>query len=107
MKLTVIYDPITGDVVPDEKVASYVKEHIVMAKNCSPSPKITIGSVLIIDEIRALISEGVIDHKNITFKYKLEKLNPDKTGMLSHWPKGFCDVYDNILERLLNRAYKK
>ena len=100
MKLTINYDPINGEVEPDGKIASYVK-HLACIAEVRSSLEITVGSALIIDEIRALIIEGTLSHKDIVFKFKGEEIHPSKDGTISYWPKGFCDVYDNILERLL------
>jgi predicted ATPase len=100
MNLTINYDPVNGEVEPDGKVFSYVK-HLAVVAEARQALEVTVGSLLIIDEIRALILEGALPYKDITFKFEGKELRVDKYGNLNSWPKGFCDAYENILERLV------
>lgn len=103
MKLIINYDPINGEAVPDRKVYSYVKELFVVAEARSEPMQVTIGSCIIIEEVRALISEGALSHEDIVFKFEGKELLCDKFGFLAHWPiwpVGFGDAYCNILKRI-------
>ena len=100
MKLIVVYDPIYGETVPDEKISSYVKDRIVIAEKYSPTLEIIVGSSLIIEEIRALIAEKTISNKDVTFIFKGEEIHSGTDGSLEYWPIGFCDIYSNILRRV-------
>jgi len=101
MKLIVNYDPINGEVVADGKVASYVRDMIATAKVFLKSIEYSVGTSLIVEEIRALIHEGTISHEDVVLKFKGEELNIDSQGYIDYWPRGFCDASDNILNRLL------
>jgi predicted ATPase len=101
MRLIINYDPVNGEAVPDGKIFSYVKDLVVIAEARIVPMEVTVGSSTIIEEIRALILEGVLSHKDILFKFERKELRVDKYGNLNSWPKGFCDTYENILERLV------
>lgn len=98
--LTIKYDPTSGKVISDglikdwaDKVVEDYKEAINM--------NITVGSGVMVDAIRVLIMKGKLNYKEIVFRFRGLDLGVDKNGRLSIWPKGFCDVYDNILEELV------
>jgi len=99
-KLIIKYDPLDGTVVPDGKISDWGR-HVV---DCVKENflELSVGSAVMIDEIRALINEGKLCYKNVTFKYGKIALKPDKYGRIGTWPEGFCDIPTNILERLLD-----
>jgi len=47
--------------------------------------------------LRVAIKEGRIKHTDILFKYKGQKIYPDKDGRLSDWPEGMADTLDKML----------
>jgi len=51
---------------------------------------------------RVLIKRGILDYKEVKFKFKEEFIYCDKNGRLSQWPEGFCDCYENYLIELLD-----
>jgi hypothetical protein len=106
MKLIINYDPL-GKAVSDGKVYSYVKNLAVIAETCEKPMKITVGSSMVIEEIRALIFEGELSHEDIIFKFKEEELLIDRFGTPTHWPVGFCDIYGKTLRRLIRNRGKK
>ena len=55
----------------------------------------------IINEFRCRIAEGDIDCKEVLFVYNNEQFEANKYGKFSQWPLGFCDTWDNHLDRLL------
>lgn len=99
-KITIEYDPIKGDVMPDGKVHKYIDDTTAMAKNAEHI-KLVIGSVLLFDAFRVAVKEGRIDHRNITIHFDKRSYNLDTNGKMAFWPIGLCDVYDDILDRLM------
>lgn len=98
--LIITYDPIDGEVVSDgliknwaDKIVEDYKEVINMS--------ITVGSGVMIDATRVLIMKKKLNYKEVNYRFKGLNLKVDKNGRLPVWPVGFCDVYDNILEELL------
>lgn len=79
------------------------KEDYTMRKEPKDLLHIIISSVLMVDAIRLLIMKGEINHKEVVFRFEGRDLEVDKNGMLRVWPKGFCNIYDDILEELLDR----
>ena len=55
--------------------------------------------------IRVLIHEDVISCSEVEFKYQDLSLKPNSNGRLTYWPLGFCDVNENLLNRLLKGNY--
>lgn len=98
--LTITYDPTNGKVVSDglikdwaDKIVEDYKELIDM--------NITVGSGVMIDATRVLIMKGKLNYKEMVYRFKGHNLKVDKNGELSAWPKGFCDVHNNILAELI------
>lgn len=56
---------------------------------------------LVVDWIRVMIKEGLFDHKDIVFEYNGQILEADRNGRIEHWPLGFCDHTEKVLERLI------
>lgn len=100
MKLIINYDPL-GEAVSDGKVYSYVKKLAVAADMCKEPVEVTVGSFMVIEEIRALIFEGALFHEDVVFKFEKEKIYLDRFGTPTCWPAGFCDVYSKTLRRLI------
>lgn len=102
--LIIEYDSVIGEIVPDGHVrdwAESIAESYAMCKEPKDLLHTTVSSVLMVDAIRLLIMKGEINHKEVVFRFEGHDLEVDKNGMLRVWPKGFCDIYDNILEELL------
>jgi len=98
--LKIEYDPRNGKVVPDAFVKSWADD-VVKAYEEVLSMHVTVGSSLMIDATRVLIMKGKIDCKEIVYQFENLDLEVGKDGRLPIWPEGFCDVYDNILEELI------
>lgn len=60
-----------------------------------------ISSGIAIERIRVGIAEGDINHKDVTFLFKGEKFQTDEHGRIEQWPKGFCEVFSEYLDRIL------
>jgi hypothetical protein len=94
--LTIEYDPINGDVVPDSKWEEYLLKN---KHNC------VIGGALGIYTLRLFIIKGIIDCNSLQIKFEDTILTIDAKGNLSDWPLGFCDHEEIILAKMfkLNR----
>jgi len=97
--LIVEYDPIKGKVVPDGEVRKWADNVIEMHER-NKGLHTTAGSVIMIDAIRVLVMKGKLAGEKIIFRFEGKDLEVER-GYLKHWPKGFCDTYDEILEDLL------
>jgi hypothetical protein len=103
-KLIIEYDPILGDVMPDGKVQQYIDDTIVLLRNTEHSAlevKAVVGSVVLFDAFRVAIHEEKIDHKDVTIRFQEKDYKLDKNARMTYWPEGLCDVYDDILDRLV------
>ena len=100
-KLIIEYDPINGQCIPDGKIKEWIEDKVSLSSELKSELIVITSSSLVIEEVRALIGEHVLSNKNIAFKFKGEMLYPDRSGMLDYWPKGFCDIFENILEKLM------
>ena len=115
--LIIKYDPDSEDavVLPDTHVEQYVADVILsigkeILENRNPviGPHhiIVVGNELIIMYFRVAITERKLQHYQIIFTYGRGddeiSINPDKDGRLPVWPQGFCDCWDDALDRLLD-----
>jgi hypothetical protein len=98
--LTIIYDPTSGKVVPDDFIQGWADDVVKVYKEVTDM-HITVGSSVMIDATRVLIRKGKLDYKETIYQFKGLELGVDKNGRLPVWPGGFCDVYDDILEELV------
>lgn len=102
--LIVNYDPDNHFVVEDGKIEKCVNELLEMYFKTAIGvyeTKITVGSELIVQYFRVAVREGKISHEDIKFEYKGQRIDVDKFGNLREWPKGFCDIVDDYLNRLI------
>ena len=104
--INVKYDPETGYVCGDAYVNAFVV-NVVNKNNADKSlaHKITVGSVLIVDEFRLQVKLGNLDKNDILFVYDsddgtVNHIPVDKNGSIQHYPKGFCDYYDILAMKL-------
>jgi hypothetical protein len=110
--ITVEYDLENGYLFADGKAEEWVngiinKFHKDIAEGCEDIDwDIKVCSYLLVDAFRVKIAEGRLSHKDIIFRFKGENIKSDKYGRLQVWPKGFCDVGTDLLERLLTANAK-
>lgn len=97
------YDSMIGDIVPDGKVQKYVDDMVLMVHNENLSSPIIIivGSVVLLDALRVAIKEKRLDRNTTTIHFEGKDYKVDKNARMTHWPVGLCDVYDDILDRLV------
>jgi hypothetical protein len=91
----IIFDPIHGSVVPDGRIVAYIKNH--------SGRQMTIASETMLVELRAQHKEGKVRIDSLTFNSPTGPilLEINSYGRINHWPKGFADLSDNALMRLL------
>lgn len=108
--LVIKYDPINGKVVSDGLIKDwadnilkkYTKlKSIKIVKEKTVIMNITVGLSVMIDATRVLIMKGKLNYKEVFYQFRGLNLRVDKNGRLPVWPEGFCDVYDDILEELI------
>lgn len=63
---------------------------------------INVGTELVIMAFRVLVCEGKLHHEQIEFHYNGKVIRINKDGRyLCPPPEGFCDRFDDFLDRLL------
>lgn len=98
--LTITYDPTNGKVVSDGLIKDWADKVVEDYKKLIDM-NITVGSGVMIDATRVLIMKGKLNYKEMVYRFRGLDLGVDKNGRLPVWPEGFCSVYDDILEELL------
>ncbi len=113
--LQIEYAPVGGILVADgdcearakacyEEAKENEKDLSVSRQVIGPIPVyVKTSSFLLIEAVRVLIAEGVINHKEVEFWFEGKEIVPTKSGGLSVWPRGFGDQHENLLFRLLDK----
>jgi len=95
----------SGEAISDYQCEEYILKYYnnINERYYKDSISIYTSTELVIHTVRALIKEGKIDNEKVEFYFNGELVGKaDKDGRLNNWPDGFCDCYDNILDRLLD-----
>ena len=90
-----IYSP-EGEPVSDFEAENY-------AYKLLKQDEINTSSQNVVDWVRVLVKDGLIDWNDITVHFHDQELKIDKNGSMNEWPHGFCDTNLNALTRLLSR----
>lgn len=98
--LVIEYDSMLGDVMPDGKVQKYVDDTIIMLGNAEQI-NLKVGSVVLFDAFRVAVCEKKLSRENVTIRFDGKDYELDTGGKISNWPVGLCEVYDDILDRLV------
>lgn len=98
--LIVTYDPIFGEAIADGLIEHRVALDIFESVNCTRS--VTTGSTLYIKFLRLAIKEKKIYKEDVQIIFNGELIRLTDSGRVEYWPKGFCEVFDIVLERLLS-----
>lgn len=108
MIFKVIYDAENGDVVPDNKVAAFVKNKIEQAKKTKlPVFAITVGSGLIVQTFRAAIARGDIAPENFVLEVAGKAYEVCDCGNFSDCPDEIYAFADIVAEIMRHRVEKK
>lgn len=93
MKVT--YDKNNGLFVTDGKVMETAKSILENNKD------VTVSQGLLVDAIRLNMKENKIPPDNVCFFFNGEEIAINKRYGLNNWPKGFCSVFEDIIEKLI------
>lgn len=99
--LEIIYTS-EGSVLPDQKVEIWA-ESVTKRYKARGGTKLHVSAALMVDAIRIQVIRGNIAPEDVQF-FNGDDPAPigiNKHGRLEHWPAGFCDVQDNMLNELL------
>ncbi len=99
--LTVVYEPVSGDVVPDAMINTYV-ENMITHRGVY-----TVGSSIIVDAVRRAIALDKIDHRDVAFSFEGRLLSVNAFGRIPEWPVGFADIRDGITSDILKAGIAK
>lgn len=92
--ITVIYDPIDGQICQDAKVEEFVLNCIEESKT-TPEYFVRIGQDLILTYFRKALVEGKFEEMEVEFEGEVIPVN--QYGGLKEWPKGLGDYLSNAL----------
>ncbi len=101
MKLTLVYDAMSGFNLCDGRSEGWVDTYLDIFLKGGKNQRIVIGSALLIDFFRLRLAEGVISTDQIEFVFKGKTLEHNKHGRIKHWPRGYCDIPIEPMEKLL------
>jgi len=97
-----IYDPINGYAMPDGLVETFIEEVQPV------DGEVTVGSEVLLTEMRAQHAEGKIKIEHIIFKdYDNDQdvwLEVNEAGQCDNYPRGFADVIEKALYRIMDVA---
>lgn len=51
--------------------------------------------------VRVAVNEGALSREDVLIVFRDMEQIPTTNGRLHHWPDGFCDTFEKLLERLL------
>ena len=101
MKLTIEYDKDHGYVFPDGRSEEWVDAALKLFLKRQKDQHIKVCSALLIDFFRLRLAQGVIKTDQIEFVFNDRVLEHNKHGRIKHWPKGYCDIPIEPMEKLL------
>ncbi len=101
MKLTLVYDAMSGYNLCDGRSEEWVDTYIDEFLKGKKDQRIVIGSALLIDFFRLRLAQGVISTDQVEFVFKDKTLEHNKHGRIKHWPRGYCDIPIEPMEKLL------
>lgn len=82
-------------------VADLDAEEKAKAFLAGPDDSIVVASAIFVEAVRVHIAEGLCPHDDVAFAFGDKVLRPNKNGSLAEWPEGFCDTWDNFLNRIV------
>lgn len=92
--------------VMDGQVEHFVEEMIEYYKRGAPDGSnanmiLPVGQELVITAFRVAVKNKQLVPGDICVIFKGHFLPIDENGRFNHWPDGFCDVFDKLLDQLL------
>lgn len=105
-ELRIIYDK-GGLTHPDAEIMKWAEQLAENFNQGSRYYECFVSNATMVDAIRLLVATRVLNHEEVVFEYDDEVLRPNRYGMIERWPKGFCDIPGDILEKLLIASLNK
>lgn len=90
----------------DSKAMKWAEELAETFNKGTKSCVRAVSSAVMVDAVRLLTAKGILNHEAVFFLYEGKVIHINKYGMITDWPKGFCDSRCDILEELLTLAFK-
>lgn len=94
---TIEYTP-DGLPFADAHVESLAREFLLSPVN---PQRVEVSTDNFVHAVRALVCEGLISHTEVEFVYEGKVIRCDGDGRIQDWPRGFCDVTEGFLCRIL------
>ena len=99
-KYEIEYDPVNGRVFRDSEIVGF-------AKNLPEGKRVIVANESVVNEVRCLVKEGLYNYEDVQFFFTNSDdesfvILINEHGRLDRWWPGFCDVFDNHLNRLID-----
>jgi len=110
MKLTIEYDSDHGYLYADGRAEEWIDSSIKLFLKQKKDWHIKVCSALLVDFFRLRLAEGVIKTDQIKFTFQNQVLKHNQHAQIEHWPKGYCDIPIEPVEKLLtlqSKAWKE
>jgi hypothetical protein len=122
--INVVYCPLTGASMPDgcidyfcdiiEKLGRFRFDDGDLPVSENVGHTTIVGSLLIVDELRARMVEGRLKIDKMIYRYTDKETNTtkdinlkiDENAKIEFWPEGFCDYNEKSLMRILGLKTK-
>lgn len=104
--LTIVYDPMNGWAVPDNRVRTFVSEKIAEYK-LGLTKYVHVGSSLLLDAFRLSVAIGEISHDDIIVEFNGKTYGIEKNGVTSvYGADDFPQEHVAIVSELIKRRCK-
>lgn len=97
--LTIIFDSLEGEVVPDGRVKDRV-DRLISEYKMGQIYQVCIGSNLIMDYVRLAVKQKRISHNEIRVISNGVHYDLDESGQFYDWPPEM-EVWDDVLNKLI------
>lgn len=104
IKFRITYDPVNGEPTQDGLCVALVDEFISVSQFGVVS--YVTSSANVITAFRLAAAEKKISIDEIVFSFGDEEITMDSKFEMSAWPKGFCDVQGDMLNKIMQARRK-
>lgn len=98
LKINYTHSAVSGK---DCDAEAHAKEVISLFLNGETDMEVNTSNEIQVLAFRVLVAEGVISAKQLEIQFDGKPLELTDRGRIVEWPKGFCDVWEDLLLRLL------
>lgn len=103
-KFRIAYDPENGVATPDGLCVALVDE-LISLRQFGDVSYIT-SSANVITAFRLAVAEKKISGDDVVFTFGDMEITMDSKFEMSAWPKGFCDVQGDMLNKIMQERRK-